>query len=100
MTEQIVKRAGAAFQQGDYQTAKQLYQQAAAKYGQHLFAANLALCDRAVHGQHPTVAAAAYRETDDAALGQQLAETQRLLEHYFTRCQQLEHQLMERQSVA
>ena len=95
MTTQIVKRAGAAYKQGDYQKAKQLYQQAAAQYGQHLFTANLVLCDKALQGQSPT-AAAASREPSGAALGQQLAETQRLLEHYFARCQKLEYQLMDR----
>lgn len=104
MPTQIVKRAGAAFNQGDYRTAKQLYQQAAAQYGHHLFTANLDLCDKALQGGKLTAtvevnAVSQHRQPERAsggAIDQQLSETQRLLEHYFTRCQQLEHQLMDR----
>lgn len=42
----LVKEAFTEFKQGNYQRARLIYQQAAEKYGQHLFQANLALCNR------------------------------------------------------
>ncbi len=108
-----VQQANQAFKSGDYQTARRLYQQAAAKYGQSLFAVNIKLCDKAlgqngartakrvVSGQQasrpvtqPLVENG--QQPADPSVHQQLNETQRLLEKYFARCQELEHQMMER----
>lgn len=97
----IVKKAASAFQQGDYANAERLYQQAAERYGKHLFAANITLCQRGssqrlagskstgpIDNQHQTTAS--------SSVERQLSETQKLLEYYFTRCQELEYQQSER----
>ena len=99
MNTTTVKRAHNAFRQGDYHTAKQLYQQAANQYGGRFFEVNLTLCERRL--QNPAVASAEALQpseigSNSSAISQQLAETQKLLEKYFTRCQELEHQLMDR----
>ncbi|MFD2191870.1 hypothetical protein [Pistricoccus aurantiacus] len=99
MNTQLVKRAGAAFNQGDYRTARQLYQQAAARYGQQLFSANLALCDKALQGGTSSRVVTQALSSDasaDVAANRQLADTQQLLEHYFMRCQELEYRLLDR----
>ncbi|MGV2929470.1 hypothetical protein ACE3G8_00095 [Vreelandella venusta] len=46
MEKDLVKRAHDAFNQGDYQVAKELYQKAAKHYGKTLFNANIILCDK------------------------------------------------------
>jgi hypothetical protein len=97
MNTTIVKQANAAFRQRDYSRAKRLYQQAAAHYGGSLFEANLTLCERRL--QSPSEANASVLSQsggDSSAVSRQLAETQKLLEQYFARCQELEHQLMDR----
>ncbi|MBB3142607.1 hypothetical protein [Halomonas organivorans] len=104
----IVKKATSAFQKGDYRTARELYQQAADRYGHHLFSANLTLCERALKNGRPTstgstkpVILSALESQErhavkDSNIAEQLAETQSLLEHYFLRCQELEYQLVDR----
>lgn len=107
----IVKKATGAFQKGDYRTAKELYQQAADRYGQHLFSANIILCERALESGRPDALSQQVRHLNDGQPAQgaggeqsepdgpivkQLAETQSLLEHYFSRCQELEYQLLDR----
>ena len=101
---QLVKQAVTLFKQGNYQQARQFYQQAAQKYGHHLFKINIALCDRYLTQKPLPVATAfptAQSQQDTAssaelsALTQQLAETQSQLEHYYTRCQQLQNQIMD-----
>lgn len=89
----IVSNATNAFRSADYLTAKELYQQAASRYGQHLFAANITLCEHALQ----------YGRKDNSQLyvidnniDKQLTDTQCLLEHYFSRCQELEYQLLDR----
>lgn len=99
----IVKQAAQAFQQGDYRLAKQHYRQAAKRYGEHLFAANITLCERAearpltpaIKGGI-TARAHSHGTLPDGTSAQQLEETQQLLEHYFIRCQELEHRLLDR----
>lgn len=106
----IVPRAISAYNRGDYQTAKALYQEAARRYGESLFSANLQLCQKALRNDEASMentAAGNFAVTtsegdspgDDAtsAVSRQLAETQTLLEKYYSRCQELEHQLMDRQ---
>lgn len=95
----IVEQAAEYYRQGQYDRAHQLYLQAASRYGSHLFKANLALCQRRISSVAPpsvALPAASAPVLTDESSERQLAETQRLLEHYFTRCQQLEHQLMDR----
>ncbi|MDI4637443.1 MULTISPECIES: hypothetical protein [Halomonadaceae] len=99
MTPSIVNRANHAFRQGDYRTAKQLYHQAAGHYGRRLFEVNLTLCERRLGSPAAarTVESQPSKEGTDAnAVSLQLSETQKLLEQYYTRCQELEHQLMDR----
>lgn len=99
----IVRQAAEYYRQGQYDRAQQLYLQAATRYGSHLFKANLALCQRRISSAAPPAAAPPAALPAASAPGltsekseRQLAETQRLLEHYFSRCQELEHQLMDR----
>lgn len=101
-TSTIVKQAVACFKQGDFSQAKRLYQQAADQYGPRLFANNIRLCELRI-GQpaanQPLIEATAKSAvTNNSAedLSRQLAETQTLLEHYYTKCQQMEYQLMDR----
>lgn len=94
MSTLIVKRATQAFNQGNYQKAKRLYLQAAEKYGEKLFTANLTLCERALNNipiQQRNVSADVVPALQ---ISRQLAETQKLLEHYYNRCQELEYQLI------
>jgi|SRR5690554_466793 TolA-binding protein len=94
----IVKQAAEYYRQGQYDRAHQLYLQAASRYGSHLFKANLALCQRRISSAAPPAAlpAASAPVITDESSERQLAETQKLLEQYFARCQELEHQLMDR----
>lgn len=96
MNTTIVKQANAAFRQRDYSRAKRLYQQAAAHYGGSLFEANLALCERRLQSSSAPSTQATRGDDSHPAVSRQLAETQKLLEQYFARCQELEHQLMDR----
>ncbi|CAM3611804.1 hypothetical protein [Halomonas lysinitropha] len=87
----LARRAARAFQKGDYTHALGLYREAASQYGDALFRANIILCERRLEA--PKAAASV---PEPQALSRQLAETQRLLEHYFNRCETLEHRLLER----
>lgn len=100
----IVKQAVAYFKKGDYQQAKTCYQQAAQKFGSQLFANSIRLCDfrmgQPAANQRVALKGKSAGETqigDEADTARQLDETQKLLEHYYTRCQELEYQLMDRQ---
>lgn len=46
MEKKLVKRAQAAFNQGKYEIAKELYQNAAKQYGKNLFDINIRLCEK------------------------------------------------------
>ncbi|CAH1043976.1 hypothetical protein [Halomonas sp. TD01] len=46
MEKDLVIRAHAAFNEGDYIAAKKLYQKAAKLYGETLFSVNVVLCDK------------------------------------------------------
>lgn len=110
--ESIVQLAVAHFKQGHYQQAKTFYQQAAKEYGHHLFANSIRLCELRMNAPvrngsfvstpvmtGTQVSAQPRPESiqDEATLAGQLEETQKLLEHYFKRCQELEYQLLDRQ---
>ena len=50
MQKSIVKQATQHFRKGDYQRAKACYQQAAERYGNQFFEANILLCDKRQNG--------------------------------------------------
>ena len=85
----IVQQAMAHFKAGDYAQAKACYQQAADRYGAHLFAKNVQLCDLRLGN-----AQVAFGVNSPEAV--QLEQTQALLEYYYTRCQELEYQLIDK----
>ena len=94
MEKDLVKRAHSAFNQGDYQSAIELYQQAANQYGQSLFNVNIKICEQRL--QKPgQVIKSAPQSAENIPIAQQLAETQELLEHYYRRCQELEYRLQD-----
>lgn len=86
-TQVIVKIAMEHFKQGRYKQAKTFYEQAAKRYGDHLFSNTIRLCDLRI--KQTNFDKIAYSTP-------QLEETQKLLEHYYTRCQELEYQLLGR----
>lgn len=94
MEKDLVKLAHYAFNQGDYQSAKALYQKAASKYGHNLFDANIYLCDQRLRNQVKHDGATP-KLSEAIPASQQLEETQSLLEHYYRRCQELEYQLQD-----
>lgn len=87
--DSIVQQAMAHFKAGDYAQAKTCYQQAADRYGAHLFAKNVQLCELRLGKTQ----VAAVVHSPEAV---QLTQTQALLEHYYTRCQELEYQLIDK----
>lgn len=93
----VVKQAMQAFRQGNYAAAKVLYQKAAQYYGEHLFKANLYLCDKYTGSGSGGLASMPESTAQQAGQFQrQLQETQQLLERYYQRCQELEYQLLDR----
>lgn len=46
MEKTLVKRANSAFNRGEYEAAKGLYQSAAKQYGESLFSINIWLCEK------------------------------------------------------
>jgi ATP-dependent Zn protease len=98
----IVKQAVAYFKQGDFNSAKRMYLQAADQYGFKLFANNIRVCELRIGESpvYPSLATESGKSTvaNDCAedITYQLAETQKLLEQYYTKCQQMEYQLMDR----
>lgn len=93
----LVAQAAHYYQQGNFKQALHYYQQAAKQYGEHLFKANLHLCQQQLKGT-PTPTSIAGQPSVQAArhLALQLQETQQLLEHYYNRTQELEYQLQDR----
>ncbi|MCK7544311.1 hypothetical protein MLC59_09045 [Marinobacter bryozoorum] len=110
--QSIVQQAATHFRSGQYAQAKDLYQQAARQFGEAAFKHNIRLCERRLgsplkdsHTQAPDVKetpkpvpveAISVPKQPTPTAEQQLAETQKLLEHYYTRCQELEYQLQDR----
>lgn len=92
MEKDLVKRAHDAFNQGDYQAAITLYQQAAYQYGQSLFDVNIRICEQRLQSPGRIIKSAP-KHSDVIPVAQQLAETQELLEYYYRRCQELEYRL-------
>lgn len=93
----LVKKAAAHFRDANYQDAKTCYEMAARKYGKHLFAYNIRLCDLRMGRSEPIPFAPPGSKSDENSdLTRQLEETQRLLEHYYARCKELEYQLIDK----
>ena len=98
--QSIVKQAVTLFKQGEFKQAKSLYQQAANQYGSRLFTYNIQLCERRM-GQpavshSPLIKTSLSLTSDSLEVAQQLDETQKLLEYYYSKCQEMEYQLMDR----
>lgn len=94
MSDSLVKKAHALYQDGKFEEAKTLYQALNQSLGDGLFNFNITLCDnkRLIN----TDAQAVFSSTtalQNAALAKQLADTQKLLEHYFALSQTLELKL-------
>tara|TARA_Y100001001_G_scaffold163790_1_gene193870 strand:+ start:13176 stop:13472 length:297 start_codon:yes stop_codon:yes gene_type:complete len=97
MQQSIIKQATQHFRKGDFQRAKASYQQAAELYGTRLFANSIRLCELRMGQQiAPEKGPATPALGNGNDVSRQLEETQNLLEHYYTRCQELEYQLMDR----
>lgn len=102
MQQPIVKQANTHFTKGDFERAKACYQQAAQVYGHRLFANSIRLCDLRLNrpavepsvAELPAAPVPAVVANESQAV-RQLEETQQLLEHYYTRCQELEYQLID-----
>lgn len=96
----LVVQAAQHYRRGDFKQALHYYQQAAKQYGQHLFGANLQLCKQKIngtkHGSLPVTAAPPVQANNNSKLALQLQETQKLLEHYYNRTQELEYRLQDR----
>lgn len=91
MEKNLVKRAYEAFKLNNYSEALTLYQKAAVTYGGEFFKVNITLCEQRLKGsksKDPVL-------PGSPAESRQLNETQRLLEHYYCRCQELEYQLLD-----
>ena len=88
--ERIVCEANRLFRASEYVEARKLYERAAMRYGHELFEANRILCEQAINGDEPIQTKGMPEHPRD--LQEQLDETQKLLEHYFQRCETLEHQ--------
>lgn len=100
----LVKQAAGHFTQGDYAAAHRLYLKAAEQYGEHLFRANIQICEKRLKIARPAANQARSgpvktsvdsHGTQTDPIAAQLAETQKLLEHYYTRCQELEYRLLD-----
>jgi len=92
----IVKQAKQAFSAGQYDKALDLYKKAANTYGEALFEVNITLCERRLKGASFQTVGTEGGQGQPITLEQQLQSTQQLLEHYFTRSQELEQQLLDR----
>ena len=82
MEKNFVKRAHNAFNQGDYQNAKQLYQLAAEQYGETLFSFNIVLCEKylqEVEGQQPPTIGKMLESIEVKKLQEQVAVLKRQL---------------------
>lgn len=97
MSDNLVKGAHAMYNAGNFAEAKVAYENLNNIFGKKLFDYNIRLCAK----KNVDLASSdSNRQTNisdnvikDPELAQQLAETQRLLEHYFQRSQNLELQL-------
>lgn len=93
MEEQpIVKKAAQAFDLGHYKMALDLYKKASDVYGSTLFEANIALCK----SRSSADTSEEDKTRQPPTLKEQIENTQQLLEYYFTRSQELEHQLLDK----
>lgn len=99
----LVQQANRLFREGRYADAQPLYIKAAEQYGQKNFKANLMLCEKRQNsgsgqrGKDSTDNAVKVFDTNrvSESINVQLINTQKLLEHYFQRCEELKYQLMD-----
>lgn len=105
--ELILTKAADAFQRGDYEQAREYYKQASTRFGEGLFAESIALCDRRLSRGAPNDDATpepvhpdeSHATPGGSRIAEQLQETQALLEKYYSRCQELEYQLLDCQEA-
>lgn len=99
----LVQQANRLFREGRYADAHPLYIKAAEQYGHKNFKANLILCEKR---QSSDFKPAGKDKTENAlnvfttnsvseSTNEQLINTQKLLEYYFKRCEELKYQLMD-----
>lgn len=89
----IINDAVAAYRDGNFSDALNLYQEAGRIYGENLFYANIILCNRAI--QKDDQSSYEYMPlSEDIDIIKQLAHTQSLLEHYFNKSEKLEDELL------
>jgi hypothetical protein len=100
-----IKQANQAFKKGDYTKALELYQQLSHTMDVSLFNINIQLCQKRLSNSPQPVSKSlstipSSQATSDIGVTKQnsttqLIQTQALLEHYFTKAQQLEYQLLD-----
>ena len=101
----IIEQASVLFSQGQYELAKALYEKAGRKYGEHLFKANVWLCNKRLaqlKNGESTVLVPAPNFTANIAhpsssAEEQLAATQANLEKYYFEAQDLRSKLLDLQ---
>lgn len=97
-----IKKANRLFAEQKYKEAEACYEHAGKKLGMHLVRANLWLCkkrasEQVIEDDTPVsikLAPVGY-DTEKSALEAQLAETQTLVEKYYTEAQNLRFQLID-----
>lgn len=101
----IIEQASLLFSQGQYVLAKALYEKAGKKYGEHLFKANVWLCNKRLaqlENGEETVKVPVPNFTSNIAsspsyVEEQLEETQASLEKYYFEAQNLRNKLFDMQ---
>lgn len=94
---ETVNKAHLLFKQGNYKEAKALYESLAQLHGRSLFELNLKLCDKRngtpIVLEQASLNSEQAKQIEPVSAEAQLNETQRLLEHYYSKCKTLEMQL-------
>ncbi|WP_420934005.1 hypothetical protein ACOJR9_16585 [Alteromonas sp. A081] len=101
----IIEQASLLFSQGQYELAKALYKKAGKKYGEHLFKANVWLCNKRLaqlENGEETVKVPVPNFTSNIAsspsyVEEQLEATQANLEKYYFEAQDLRNKLLDLQ---
>lgn len=101
----IIEQASLLFSQGKYELAKALYEKAGKKYGEHLFKANMWLCNKRLaqleNGEEavkvPVPNFTANIASSSSFAEEQLEETQANLEKYYFEAQNLRNKLFDMQ---
>lgn len=97
----LIEQASVLFAQGQYQLAKALYEKASKKYGEHLFKANVWLCNKRIAQKendedivNVPVPSFTVHKQDASLAEEQLEETQIALEKYYFEAQDLRNRLL------